>query len=421
MHPLKTERITMETKDPNAVAGRQHNRTRAMAAHVHGIATYKHFLLVFLGALTAFGPMVTDMYLPALPSMTEWFGTSATKIQLSLTSCMAGLAIGQLIFGPLSDRYGRKHVLLTTLALFVASTVLCLAAPGIDAFVGARLLQGVAAAGSIVIARSVATDIYTGHELARILAVVGAINGVAPVMAPVIGGTMTETLGWRGIFAILLGLGVVLVASCLLYRESLPAEKRLGGDGNGLAAGVKALLHNRRYVCYTLQMGFAQAALFANISSAPFIMQQHYGFSPMSFSLCFGLNACAVVLSAGLAARFSSMEKVTRNGSAGILLFAACECAALASGCAFWIYEVLMVGMLFSLGLCFTASTAVAMDSGRDYSGCASAMLGAVCFAFGGIVSPLVGMGDPMLSTGIVFVASALCSAACVLAAGRKA
>lgn len=384
-----------------------------------GIVTYRQFLLLFLGMLTAFGPLVTDMYLPVFPAMTGWFGASQSMVQLSLTSCMVGLAAGQLVFGPVSDRYGRRPVLRLSLLMFVVSTLLCIFAEDVRMFVTMRLFQGVAAAGSIVIARSVAADIYTGRELGRVLAAVGAVNGVAPVMAPVIGGLMAGGIGWRGIFFVLLLSGVFLLAAAGLFRESLPPARRSSGSVPAVLSSFVPLLRNRTYMCFMLQMGFAQAVLFANIASAPFIMQGHYGFSALRFSVFFGLNAFVIVVSAALAVKFRSMRSAALYGSSGVLLFAVCECAALFAGCGFWIYEAFMAGLMFSLGLCFTASTAVAMDSGRKSSGCASALLGASGFAFGGLVSPLVGIGNPLHSAGVAFVVCALCSSLCVFV-GRK-
>ena len=167
-------------------------------------ARYSNYLIVLLGILTAFGPLVTDMYLPTLPSMTVYFGTSQSMVQMGLTTSMAGLALGQLLFGPLSDKFGRRPLLLVSLLLFVASTVICIFSPTVYVFVGMRLFQGIGAAGGIVISRSVATDRYRGKELVKVLAVIGVINGIAPVAAPVLGGVLTDAVGWRGIFVILL-------------------------------------------------------------------------------------------------------------------------------------------------------------------------------------------------------------------------
>ena len=326
--------------------------------------SYRIFLLIFLGLLTAFGPFVTDMYLPALPSMVDLFGTNTSMVQLSLTSCMIGLAAGQLLFGPMSDRYGRKPVLLWTLLLFILSTLLCLFSADIYLFVIFRLFQGIAAAGSIVIARSISTDLFSGHELARILAIVGSINGIAPVLAPVLGGAMAEAGGWESIFAVLLFIGMLLLFACLYYQESMPVERRVSSGLLRLPSYFIPLLGNRPYMGYMLQLGFAQAALFANIASAPFIMQQYYGFTPLEFSMCFGMNALAVVISAALAPRFRRIEKGTLLGSAGLLVFSVCEAAALFAGCSFPVYEGFMLGILFSLGLCFTSSTTLAMAKG---------------------------------------------------------
>lgn len=184
----------------------------------------KIFLLVLLGMLSAFGPFVTDMYLPSLPAMGDYFDTTSSMVQLGLTTSMVGLAVGQVFFGPLSDRYGRRMPLLVAMWLFLVSTVFCLFAQDIQQFVVFRLVQGVAGAGGIVISRSVATDKYSGKDLAKMLAVIGAINGVAPVVAPIIGGVFTEAIGWQGIFGILLVLGMVLLVGCYRFRESLPKE-----------------------------------------------------------------------------------------------------------------------------------------------------------------------------------------------------
>lgn len=377
-------------------------------------------MLVLLGMLSAFGPFVTDMYLPSLPAMGDYFSTSSSMVQLGLTTSMIGLAVGQVFFGPLSDRYGRRMPLLVAMWLFIASTICCLFSTSIQMFVAFRLIQGVAGAGGIVISRSVATDRYSGRELAKMLAVIGAINGVAPVAAPIVGGVLTESIGWQGIFAVLLGLGVILLGGCYCFKESLPKEQRLASKWNDTFRSFKVVLQDRQYVFYVLQMAFAQGVLFSYIASSPFILQQHYGFSAFTFSLCFAVNAVAIGVAAALSVKFRRPVSCTLAGCIGMLVAAVGECVALMMGCGFWVYELLLLVLLFMMGLTFTSTTTLAMERQRENAGTASALLGAVCFAFGGIVSPLVGIGNILTSTGIIFVISALCSLGCILMALGK-
>lgn len=381
----------------------------------------KLFILILLGMLTAFGPFVTDMYLPSLPAMGEYFNTSSSMVQLGLTTSMIGLAVGQIFFGPLSDRYGRRIPLQVAMWLFIVSTVLCLFAQDIHQFVTFRLIQGIAGAGGIVIARSIATDKFSGKELAKMLAIIGAINGIAPVVAPIIGGVFTEAIGWQGIFGILLVLGMLLLAGCMRFRESLPAEKRLATKWADTFNSFKVVLRNKQYICYVLQLAFAQGVLFAYIASSPFIIQQHYGYSPFAFSVCFSINAIAIGGAAAFSVKFRRPENGTLIGCMGMLVCSVLECAALSLGCSFWVYELLLLAVLFMMGMTFTTSTALAMECERTNAGTASALLGAVSFSFGGIVSPLVGIGNILVSTGIIFVICSVCSLAGILfALGRR-
>ncbi|WP_455971022.1 multidrug effflux MFS transporter [Bacteroides congonensis] len=381
----------------------------------------KVFLLILLGMLSAFGPFVTDMYLPSLPAMADYFSASLPMVQMGLTTSMIGLALGQVFFGPLSDNYGRRPLLLASMVLFVISTVFCLFSPDIYSFVILRLIQGVAGAGGIVISRSVATDKFSGKELAKMLAVIGAINGIAPVAAPVIGGLVTGIVGWKGIFVILLFIGVVLGIACIRFKESLPAEKRSKAGIISTFRSFGVIIHNRRYMLYVLQLAFAQGILFAYIASSPFIVQQHYGFSPFAFSICFAVNAVAIGMAAAISVKFRRTENGTLTGCIGMLVLSVCVMVALYSGCGFWTYELLMFVLLFMMGLTFTSSTTLAMDCERRYAGAASALLGALCFASGGIVSPLVGLGNILISTGVIFVVCAVCSLLCALWAIRRA
>lgn len=381
----------------------------------------KVFLLILLGMLTAFGPFVTDMYLPSLPAMGTYFNTTSSMVQLGLTTSMIGLAVGQVFFGPLSDRYGRRTPLIVAMWLFLVSTLFCLFAQDIYQFVTFRLIQGVAGAGGIVISRSVATDKYSGKELAKMLAIIGAINGVAPVAAPIVGGVFTELIGWQGIFCILLGLGVLLLAGSYRFCESLPRESRSVSKWSDTFHCFKVVLKDRQYMFYVLQMAFAQGVLFSYIASSPFIVQQHYGFSPFAFSVCFAINAVAIGGAAAMSVKFHRPISSTLASCIGMVVVSIVECAALMMECNFWIYELLLLLLLFMMGLTFTSTTALAMESQRHNAGIASALLGAICFAFGGVVSPLVGLGNILASTGIIFVICALCSLGCMLIAlGRR-
>lgn len=255
----------------------------------------KTFLLFYLGLLSAFGPFVMDMYLPSLPSMTGYFHTSASAVQWGLTSCMAGLAIGQLVFGMLSDAYGRRRPLFVALCLFLLSTMGCLYAGTIGEFVVSRFVQGLAGAGGVVLSRSVAADRYSARELAAVLAVVGSINGVATVAAPVAGGLLDAVAGWQGIFWFLFVVGLLLVGVTSRFCETLAPSCRKPWSFREVRAGFLSVLRNRSYVSNVMQYGLSMALLFTYISSAPFIMQHHFHLSPLTFSLFFGVNALAMV------------------------------------------------------------------------------------------------------------------------------
>lgn len=210
----------------------------------------KLFILIFLGMLSAFGPFVMDMYLPTLPAMSDYFHTTSSMVQLGLTSSMVGLAIGQLIFGPLSDKYGRQRPLIIALFLFLFSTVGCIFSQNIMQFVVLRFVQGVAGAGGVVLSRSIATDKYSARELATMLAIIGAINGIATVAAPIAGGVLAEGAGWHGIFWFLFLLGGVLLCCSFRMQESLPAHRRPEVNWKGICRNFGTVLSNRRYLFY---------------------------------------------------------------------------------------------------------------------------------------------------------------------------
>lgn len=369
---------------------------------------YFIFLLVFLGALSAFGPFITDFYLPTLPAMADIFNTSASMVQLGLTASLLGIALGQIFFGPLSDKYGRLPIMVWSLVLFALSTVGCIYSPNIEIFDIFRFLQGLGGAGGIVMSRSVATDCYSGRELAKVLAIVGAINGIAPVVAPVTGGMVARSLGWQGIFWVLFIIGIVLMIMCIPFRESLPKGKRVKGSAWKAAHGFVDIFKIPEFRRYVAVFGLSYGVLFAYISSASFIVQDHFGYSELQFSLTFGTNAIIIAIGSGLAMKFKKMENAALFSTIGMAVFAMLLLISRYFVDSFFVYEGLTLLMLFFLGFIFPSVTALGMESGRKAVGAASAVLGAIGFAFGGLVSPLVGIGDLMQSTYIILVACSL-------------
>lgn len=373
---------------------------------------YYVFLLILLGLLCGFGPFVTDMYLPTLPSMTKVFHTTPSMVQLGLTTSMLGLAVGQLFFGPISDRYGRKKVLVSTLLLFSIATVAIVFSPSINVFNACRFVQGLGGAGAIVLSRSVATDCFSGKDLAKAMALIGAINGIAPVSAPVIGGLVAESIGWKGIFWILFGLGAVLLLCCIKFRESLSIEKRVSEGMGALIKSFTGLFKIKYFVICVLLSGFANGVLFSYISSASFIIQEHFNHSELFFSLIFGLNAIGIGAGSALTVKFKRIETASLYGA---IIMTAGSILQFALGMAydsFLVYESTMFLMVLGLGLVFSSSTTMSMSEGSSVPGSASAIFGAVGFLFGGIVSPLVGIGNIMSTSSVIIMT---CAVICLL------
>lgn len=362
------------------------------------------FTLAFVGMIAAFGPFVTDFYLPALPALSDYFGAPASMIQLSLTVGMIGLGTGQLIVGLLSDRYGRRMPLLLSLAAFAAATAGCLVTDSIGRFLLYRFVQGLAGAGGVVISRSIATDLYAGRELARFFSVLGSVQGIVPVAAPVIGGLLLAVTDWKGIFAVLLGIGIALLVMTLAFRESLAQRSR------SVAASFKGyapVLRNRRSMRYMGVQAMAMGVMFSYISASPFIFQQQYGLSPVAYSLCFGFNAFGIMAGSLLVLRSRSSERGLAIGTRGFFVMALATAIVLTQGGSVWLIEASFFLLMVMLGTIMPTSTTLALEPLREYSGSASAALGFLSFLVGGICSPLVGMGDMAVSTAAVI---ALCS-----------
>lgn len=370
---------------------------------------YYAFLIIYLVLLSAFGSFVNDMYLPTLPEMVRSFHTTRSTVQLGLTFGMIGLGFGELILGPLSDRYGRKPILIGALIVFAIGAMCSVWSKTIHVFLWWRLVQGLGASGGYFLARTIPADLYKGRALAKVMALVGAINGFAPASAPVIGGLVARSVGWQGIFWILFGFSCLLLLLIPAFKESLPKSRRVTGHFGAAFRNYGILAKNKHFVIHTMLKGTALGVLFAYISSAPFIIQDHYGFTQLQFGLFMGFNALFVACGATLALHFKPLKRAALFGGRGLMAVAIAQFICFYTVDSVWVYEALNLPMLFCLGMLFTVGNTLAMNEGRNCAGDASALIGLMGYVFGATVSPLVGLGDQLHSTAItILVLSAL-------------
>lgn len=368
----------------------------------------KVFIPATLGMLTAFGPFVTDFYLPVLPEMTGYFHTTPALASMSLTAGMIGLAAGQLFIGPLTDKYGRKRILVGSMLLFVVASLLCIFSGDIFMFNAMRVLQGLAGAGGIVIAKSMSADMYTGRELAGFMALLGAINGIAPVCAPVVGGLMAGVTSWTGVFAVILAVGLVLMVCSMFLPETLQPANRIRKSVIKVYGNLFRVFRNSRFTLSVMAEMACFFMFFAYIASSPFIMQQVYHVSPLGYSLCFGLNALMIGVGAAIATRFRSQGTCLRFGGLGMLAGTLLLAFLLNTAMPLWIVMLAYIYTLICFGLMQPPLTAIALDSERDNAGAASAIFGASGFVAGAFASPLVGIGDITVTSGLVMACGAV-------------
>ncbi len=378
------------------------------------------FVPVTLGMLTAFGPFVTDFYLPVLPEMSEYFNATPSAVSMSLTCGMVGLAAGQVMIGPLTDKYGRKGLLIISMLLFALASIMCVLSPNILVFNAMRVFQGLAGAGGIVISKSMATDMYEGADLTRFMAVLAAINGIAPVFAPVIGGSVAGLASWRGVFGLLLGVGLVLMVCSSFLRETLPNDRRMHAGLASVYGNLFRVFRNPVFSLSTFAIAACFFTFFGYISSSPFILQRSYGLSPFGFSLCYGVNAMMIVAGSALGAMVSNQRRGLSLGAAVMLtasvVVAVCLLLHAPLPVLMCSYAALMVGF----GMIQPAATAIALDSERENAGAASAIFGAAGFVGGAVSSPLVPLGDIAVTSGLIMVGGAVLGAIIIAVLGRR-
>lgn len=353
-------------------------------------------LIAALGALTAFGPLSLDMYLPGLPELSRDLGASASLAQLSLTACMIGLAAGQLVAGSLSDARGRRGPLLAGIALYALASALCALAPSIWMLIALRLVQGAAGAAGIVIARAIVRDLHAGDAAARFYALLMVVNGATPILAPIVGGQLLGVTDWRGIFWLLAAIGVaLLLGAWRIVPETLPPERRHGGGLRATIGIFGALLRDRGFSGYALSAGCAIGMMFCYIAGSPFVLQDVHGLSPQEFSVAFAVNALGIVVCAQAGARLVGRLGARRLLAAGLTL----GCAGAAGLLLAVLLDAGLAGVLASLfavvasvGLVMPNATALALAGHERTAGSASALVGLATFAIGGAIAPLVGI-----------------------------
>jgi DHA1 family bicyclomycin/chloramphenicol resistance-like MFS transporter len=375
-------------------------------------------IVLVLGALIALGPLSIDMYLPSLPVMQRELHTSASLTQLTLAVYFAGLGLGQLVYGPLTDRFGRKPPLYAGLAVYVLASIACALAPSVHALVALRFAQALGGAAGQVISRAVVRDLHVGAKAARMLAMLTLVMGIAPIVAPLVGGWILLVAGWRAIFAALaaLGLGTLVLMIVSLPETATTRSQRI--DLGMIRANLREIMRDRSFVAFTLAGAFAQAGMFAYISGSPFVFIELFHVSPQAYGWIFGANAFGLI-----AASQVNHWLLERRTPARLLVWSSMAIAAIGMA----LLVVAMTGLgglpsilaslfayITSVGLIGSNAVALAMDGQGARAGLASAVLGFLQFAIAAVASSLVGVlndGSARPMGGVM----AACAVACWL------
>jgi MFS transporter, DHA1 family, multidrug resistance protein len=354
-------------------------------------------LVVILGLLSTFGPLSMDMYLPGLPSLTSDLHTTASTANLTLTGCMLGIAFGQFVSGPISDKLGRRGPVLVGVGGYAAASAVCAFAPSIWPLIVVRFIQGFAGGAGIVIARAVVRDVYEGVAAARMFATLIIIGSVAPVIAPLLGGQILNLTSWRGVFAVLAGIGLVMATMTAVWLpETLASADRHGG---GLAASVRTiakLARDRRFAPYAVAFALSFGAMFAYIAGSSYVLENVFNASPQVFSVVFAVNACGFIAGSQVGSRL-----VGRVGPATLVtwgLFGVAASSVLGlivttGHLGLWPLLIALFGLLSFNGVVMPNAIAAAM-TGHEPSelGAASGLIGVGQFGLGAVLAPLVGL-----------------------------
>jgi DHA1 family bicyclomycin/chloramphenicol resistance-like MFS transporter len=360
-------------------------------------------LVLVLGILIALGPLTIDMYLPALPTITGDLQATAAQVQLTLTGTLAGLALGQLLIGPVSDAIGRRTPLLFGVGLHILASVLCVVAPNLAVLGTLRVLQGLGAAAAAVVVMAIVRDLFTGLAAARLLSRLMLVLGAAPILAPTLGGIVLSWTSWRGVFVVLALFGVAIISvTALALPETLPAARRRNGGVVGTVRDYGRLFTDRAYLGLILVAGLAMAAMFAYVAGSSFVFQEQYGLSEQQFGFVFGAGAVGLIAATQLNVRLlrrwtPSQILITALGSGAAMGLLLLLFAVTGFGGIVGILVPLWL-VLASAGLALPNAPALALSRHGEAAGTAAALLGAVQFGVGALAAPLVGL----LGTGAV-------------------
>jgi MFS transporter, DHA1 family, multidrug resistance protein len=353
---------------------------------------------VLLGALVAVGPLSIDTYLPAFPTIARSLDVSASQVQLTLTACLAGLALGQLITGPLSDRFGRRRPLVVGFTTYIVASLLCALAPSIGVLTGLRLVQGLAGGAGMVISQAVVRDLRTGPEAVRLQSSLMLIIGLAPILAPLLGGQMLTVTSWRGIFVALAGVAAAIALMIALgLEETLPPERR---DTAGLRSTLRTLGRLTRepsLMGYALVSGLTFGAIFASVSASPFVLQDIYGASPQLFSLMFAANGIGLIAASQVNGRLAGTfpaETLLRGGSLALLTASLVLLAVVTVGRDLPVFALLVPQFAVACSFPFVLpnATVLALADHPAVAGSAAALLGVTQFLIGALAAPIVGI-----------------------------
>jgi DHA1 family bicyclomycin/chloramphenicol resistance-like MFS transporter len=371
-------------------------------------------LVLTLGALVALGPLTIDMYLPALPALVDDLATTSATVQLTLTGTLAGLALGQLLVGPLSDSFGRRRPLLVGVSLHVLASLLCLVAPNIAVLGGLRVLQGLGAAAATVVAMAIVRDLFEGRAAATLFARLMLVLGVAPVLAPTIGGEVLRFVSWRGVFAVLAAIGLAMVVlAARAVPETLPPARRRPAELVATLRTYGGLLRDRVFVGLVVVAGLAMSGMFGYVAGSSFVFQGQFGLDEQQFGLLFGAGALFLIggtqANAALLGRFEPRVLLPAALALALVADAVLVVVALTGiGGLAGVIAPLWVA-LFAGGLAVPNTPALALARHGEAAGTASAVLGATQMGVGAVVAPLVGvLGNDAVAMGAVMAGAAV-------------